>query len=209
MPNSNELKLIFENIYKNKIWNNNDDNIPLSGPGSCLINTNELIILLDKFIYENNCNSILDLACGDLTWISNCKFFFDDNIKYIGIDIVETLINNFNEKYKNNIFICKDIVEFIPINKVSFIILRDVIFHLENDKILQIFENIKNKFDFICITSCNNFENNNNFDKWRFSEKNIHIKPFNISNNYIIKLFERNFNRNVYIYEHSNFYNDF
>jgi hypothetical protein len=49
MLNSKELKLIFENIYKKKNWNNNDDNIPLSGPGSSLNNTKELIILLNKF----------------------------------------------------------------------------------------------------------------------------------------------------------------
>ena len=210
MPNSNELKSIFENIYEKKIWNNNDNNIPLSGPGSSLNNTKELIILLNKFIYENNCNLILDLGCGDLTWISQSDFFYDNHIVYTGVDIVKTLINNFNENFdyknKNNNFLCKDIVNFIPIHKVSFIILRDVIFHLENDKILQIFENIRNKFDFICITSCYNQKNNDNFNKWRFSEKNIHIEPFNISDKYTVKLVEKKFNRNIYIYEHSNFY---
>jgi hypothetical protein len=77
---------------------------------------------------------------------------------------------------------------------------------LENDKILQIFNNIRNKFDFICITSCYNQKNNDNFNQWRFSEKNIHVEPFNISDKYKVKLVEKNFNRNVYIYEHSNFY---
>ena len=36
-----EILSIFENIYKHQIWNNGDSNIPLSGPGSSLLNTNK------------------------------------------------------------------------------------------------------------------------------------------------------------------------
>ena len=49
--------------------------------------------------------------------------------------------------------------------------------------------------------------NTDNFDKWYFSEKNIHIEPFNKLNNFQTKIFEEVFNRNVYIYSHDNFYN--
>ena len=47
--------------------------------------------------------------------------------------------------------------------------------------LLSIFENIRNKFNFILITSCKNEINNDNFDKYRFSMKNLHKKPFNKS----------------------------
>ncbi len=199
-------KKIFSNIYKNGIWNNNNQNIPLSGPGSTLNNTIEVSSLLEEFIYRNKCTSILDLGCGDLTWMSKTKFFLDNNIQYIGIDVVPDLINSHKMNYPDNTFLCKDITEFSEFSKVSMIILRDVIFHLENYKILNILNNIKNKFDFICITSCKNTINNDNFNKWRFSEKNIHIKPFNIPYTYKCKVFEKEFDRNLYIYEHYNFY---
>jgi len=68
-------KLIFENIYKNQIWNNNNPNIPLSGLGSSLENTKEYSIQLTKFIYTKKCKSVLDLGCGDLTWMSKTIFF--------------------------------------------------------------------------------------------------------------------------------------
>jgi len=149
-------KLIFENIYKKQIWNNGNQNIPLSGPGSSLENTKVCSKKLDDFIYNNNCNSVLDLGCGDLTWISKTKFFNDINIKYTGIDIVESLITSHSKKYSSQLFLSEDITTYKDFNNVDIIIIRDVIFHLKNEDILSIFNNIKNKFKFILITSCKN-----------------------------------------------------
>lgn len=202
----NDNKKIFTGIYKNGIWNNNNSNIPLSGPGSSLENTREITALLEDFIYKYNCNSILDLGCGDLSWMRKTKFFLDDNINYTGVDVVDSLIDIHNTNYPNRTFLCEDITEFSEFNKVSIILMRDVIFHLKNNEILKIFNNIKNRFDFICITSCKNSENNDIFNKWRFSEKNLHLEPFNITDKYKYKIFEKKFNRNLYIYEHSEFY---
>lgn len=202
-------KQIFENIYTNSIWNNKDSNVPLSGPGSSLDNTKACTEFLDEFIINNNCESVLDLGCGDLTWIPHTQFFNNINIKYTGIDIVENLIIHHSTKYSQKQFYCKDITkinEFDNIEKSSIIIIRDVIFHLTNDEINNIFNNIKNKFDYIAITSCKNNINTNNFDRWMFSEKNIHIEPFNKLHNYEKSIFEQKFNRNFYIYKHINFY---
>ena len=200
-------KLVFENIYKNKIWNGGNDNIPLSGPGSSLENTKECSTILNKFIYNNNCKSVLDLGCGDLTWISKTQFFNDDAIKYTGVDVVESLISSHKERFPENSFLCKDVIKYNNMNNYSLVIIRDVIFHLKNEEILSIFENIKNKFDFLLITSCKNEINTDNLDRWRFSRKNIHKAPFNKSNEYEIIINENVFNRNVYIYKHDNFYN--
>jgi len=205
--NTSKNKVIFENIYSKKIWNNGDPSIPLSGPGSSLENSSNCSNLLNEFIYKNNCLSILDLGCGDLTWISKTNFFNDTNITYTGIDIVENIIESHSIKHPNHTFICKDLVSFKDINFSSIIVIRDVIFNLKNTEILTIFENIKNKFNFILITSCNNRVNTDVFDKWNFSEKNLHIAPFNKSYNFISKVNETVFNRSVYIYSHDVFYN--
>jgi hypothetical protein len=205
--NTSKNKVIFENIYSKKIWNNGDPSIPLSGPGSSLENSSNCSNLLNEFIYKNNCLSILDLGCGDLTWISKTTFFNDTNITYTGIDIVENILESHSIKHPNHTFICKDLVNFKDINFSSIIVIRDVIFHLKNTEILTIFENIKNKFNFILITSCNNRVNTDIFDKWNFSEKNLHIAPFNKSYNFITRVNETVFNRSVYIYSHDVFYN--
>ena len=81
------------------------------------------------------------------------------------------------------------------------------IFHLKNEEILSIFDNIKDKFKFLVITSCLNNINTDNFNKCYYSSKNINIKPFNKSYNFQIKIYEKSENRNVYIYTHNSFYN--
>ena len=47
-----------------------------------------------------------------------------------------------------------------------------------------------NKFDFLLITSCKNDINTDNFDKWHFSNKNIHNKPFDKSQEFEININE-------------------
>lgn len=200
-------KCIFENIYEKQLWNDSDPSIPLSGPGSSLENTKDYSNMLTKFIYDNECKSLLDLGCGDLTWISKSSFFNDTNIKYTGVDIVESLITLHLSKFPEKQFLCKDITIYKDFDNADIIIIRDVIFHLKNEQILSIFNNIKNKFKFLIITNCKNELNTDNFDKWYFSRKNILIEPFNKSNNFIMKLEEPKFNRNVLIYTHNSFYN--
>lgn len=200
-------KLIFENIYNKSLWNNGNANVPLSGPGSSLKNTEEYSKQLTKFIYDNELKSVLDLGCGDLTWISKTTFFNDSSIKYIGIDVVESLISTHLSKFPEKQFLCKDITSYKNFDKVDIIIIRDVIFHLKNEEILSIFDNIKNKFKYLIITNCKNQLNSDIFDKWHFSQKNINIEPFNKSINFQIKFEEPIFNRDVFIYTHNNFYN--
>lgn len=200
-----ERKNLFNDIYKNQIWNNKNNNIPLSGFGSSLIVTQPFLIFLDKFIKENNIISLCDIGCGDLTWISHGDFFNNDLITYNGIDISEYIINLNKSKYQNKNFFIMDVVKEFNF-KTELIILRDVIFHLENEEILKIFENIKNKFKYICITSCVNLINTNIFDKWHFSKKNILIEPFNISKNYLYKIDESDFDRSIFVYNHDIFY---
>lgn len=198
---------IFKNIYEQQLWNDGNQNIPLSGPGSSLKNTKEYSKILTKFIYDNQCKSVLDLGCGDLTWIPKTPFFNDGCIKYTGVDVVKSLIDSHLTKFPKKQFLCKDITTYNNIDYTDIIIIRDVIFHLKNDEIISIFNNIKNKFRFLIITSCRNSTNTDNFNKWRFSEKNIHIEPFNKSQNCLIKIDEPIFNRDSLIYTHDVFMN--
>jgi hypothetical protein len=205
--NTEYYKNTFNNIYKNQQWNNNDQSIPLSGPGSSLVSTVDISKGLNTFIYEMNCKSVVDLGCGDLTWIKNTDFFKDLGIGYTGVDIVEMVINKNAEEHKYNRFICTDIINYTYTEHTSLIIIRDVIFHLKLVDILELFNNIKGSFDYIALTSCNNTKNDDNLNQWHFSERNIKIHPFNISRHPLVKIDEPNFNRAFYIYSHDDFYN--
>ena len=106
-------KIVFNSIYKSNHWNRNekyDTSQSYSGPGSAenSIQTNSLILELQKFFKNNNIKNILDAPCGDCAWI---KKIFDTDINYTGIDIVEDLMNKnkltFNSK-PNIKFYCKN-----------------------------------------------------------------------------------------------------
>ena len=104
------LEKSFEYIYNNGIWNNKNKDIPLSGPGSSIENTINVILFLDSFIYNNNIKNILDLGCGDLTWTINTKYFNDNNIVYTGVDIVGSLIEKHSLNYPSKKFMKKNII---------------------------------------------------------------------------------------------------
>ena len=197
----------FETIYEKNVWNDGKSFIPLSGPGSSLKNTEHISDFLTRFIYEQRCTSVVDLGCGDLTWISKTAFFNDDTIAYTGIDIAESLITRHSQAYPRKLFLNKDIVCCGDIAPCSLIILRDVIFHLSIRDVESLFRNIHGKFGFIAITSCKNRKNRDDFDQYHYTERNLHLHPFRISKQYIDVCVEPVFKRRFYIYAHDDFYN--
>lgn len=145
----------FTQIYTNNVWNNNNPNIPKSGPGSSMKNSKKTSHLLDTFIDSYNVQNVTDLGCGDLTWMSQSMLFKSPQVNYVGYDIVDDLIKQHEQNYPDKTFICDDIV----VNKKSetdLVIIRDVIFHMTNDEIQSLFKTLHKKFKYICITSCRN-----------------------------------------------------
>ena len=83
---------IFSNIYRNGVWNDSRSDIPKSGPGSSLANTIKFREFFDTFCENHTIESVLDIGCGDLTWMPLTKTF--QTKKYTGIDIVQSLIDS-------------------------------------------------------------------------------------------------------------------
>ena len=186
----------FNNIYKNGIWNSNRSDIPLSGPGSSIENTIKFRNTLDAFCKLHNIESIVDIGCGDLTWMPQMDIF--KTIKYTGIDIVESLISAHSIKYPQHTFIHMDAVMSQPPN-ADLVIIRDVLFHLKHEEILDLFKHINGKYKYYVLTSCSNIINTNILNKYNFHEVNLNIEPFNF-NRPSQSIYEQKFNRNVYFY---------
>ena len=179
-------KKIFTSIYKSKHWVQNphdlsNEFISISGPGSNtysdqyknLIKNFKLII--DKYEIK----SIIDIPCGDFLWIK--KIIHEKKIKYLGIDIVEDLIQENKSKYQNeNIkFSTGDIVNFEVKEKYDLVIVRDLLIHLDNNDIKKILNNMK-KMN-VKYLAVNNYEINKNKDViiGQHREVNILIEPYN------------------------------
>lgn len=190
-----ERKDIFNNIYQNGIWNDNRSDIPKSGPGSSLENTVRFRQFFDNFCNKNNIESVLDIGCGDLTWMPLTETFKTKT--YIGVDIVQTLIDSHSLKYSQHTFLCIDaVIQDIPFADV--ICIRDVLFHLSIEDIQILLKKLKCKYLF--VTSCRNNINDNIFDQYHYHKINLTKEPFNMIN-YIDSLYEPEFNRDVFIYQ--------
>ncbi|WP_246293561.1 MULTISPECIES: class I SAM-dependent methyltransferase [Winogradskyella] len=143
-------KAVMEQIYDKKLWGGKDFDF-YSGEGSH--HTEIIQPYLDSIISflksHDNDLVVCDLGCGDF---NIGKQLTKHTKKYIGIDIVENLIerNKTLFKAKNLEFHCLNIVED-ELHKADCIIIRQVLQHLSNVEILKIVEKFKN-YKYIILT---------------------------------------------------------
>jgi hypothetical protein len=190
-----DRKKVFESIYKNNIWSHSSST-PLSGIGSTLKSTQSFRDYLDMFCEEKNIQTIVDLGCGDLTWIPTTNFF--KTKRYIGVDIVASLIESHKITYPKQSFFVIDIVTD-PLPKGDVAILRDVLFHLNMKDIQIIIDKLKGQYSYLFVTSCLNSVNNHAIQH-TFHPINLEIEPFNLKG-YIDKIHEIEWNRNILLFD--------
>ena len=182
-------KFAFFLIYKSNHWNKykkiNEDNFLVSGPGSIpgSYQTNNVINNLDIFIKKNNIKSILDMPCGDFSWMQDVVKKNID-INYTGYDIVKDIIARNNKKYSSNKinFFCRDIVNEKTFDNFDLIFIRDFFIHIDNESINRILINIKNsKIKFLACSNNNSVSFNNDVVAIGAHRKiNLTIKPFHM-----------------------------
>ena len=210
-------KIVFNSIYKSNHWNKSTKFKPnkqsYSGPGSIpnSIQTNNLIIQLEKFFKKNDIKKVLDAPCGDCAWI---KKIFTSKIKYTGIDIVEDLISKNKIEfilYKNVNFYCRDLAEFDEFNNYDFILLRDFFIHLPIKTIKKILDNLKkSNCKYFAFNNYENIKNNKEILTGQHRKINLLKEPFNLPKPYfkVLEIKNENFpdknDKDNYIYIYKN-----
>jgi len=185
-------KIIFYTIYKSNHWNRyaelDKNNLLVSGPGSVpgIPSTINLVKNLKNFIRDNNIKSILDIPCGDFAWFKD--LVINENINYMGWDIVKDIIEYNNKKYKSkNInFLLKDILLESDFDNHDLIFSRDFFIHIRINEIKKILDNIKksNSKFFACS---NNYDvkSNNDILIGQHRKVNLFMEPFNLKSPYL------------------------
>ena len=164
---------IFRNIYKNNDWKGAES---VSGQGSDLNETGVLLEKLPHLFAKYNIGSIIDLPCGDYNWMQHLKYDFDS---YVGIDIVEDIIQSNQEKYADDKtqFVQKNCLED-RIDNADLIMVRDLLIHFSDKDVYKFLENLKRSNITYLLTT--HFINETNFDiatgQWR--PINLCAKPF-------------------------------
>jgi len=115
----------FTEIYEKRIWGSEDS---VSGPGSSLEYTKNLRNWLPILFGTYSIKTIFDAPCGDFNWMR--YVVKDTNIKYIGGDIVWSLIETNNSTYggSNTSFIHIDLTKNL-FPESDLMICRDFLFH--------------------------------------------------------------------------------
>lgn len=128
---------VFGEIYRRNIWGYKET---ASGGGSTLHNTQKVRENLPGLVAELGIDTLLDLPCGDLYWLSKIEFPVS---RYIGGDIVPQLIERTRERYGRpdrtfvQIDICSD-----PLPYADMLLCRDCFIHLSEDMIFRAINNI-------------------------------------------------------------------
>lgn len=172
------FKKIAENQMSGNFSNGFGKSESLSGPGSELKQTDQIIKELPCIFKKYNIKCFFDVPCGDFFWmknvVNNC------NTKYIGGDIVDKIVT-INKK--NN----KDI-EFIKFNicndkipdDVDLIFIRDLFVHFSYENIKKSIENIKkSNVKYIMMTTFINRVNTELPTKWPWRPLCFFNQPFN------------------------------
>ena len=180
---------IFKYIFLSGYWldYNLDKNQSRSGNGSNLDQSIFLKKELKIFFKEKKIRKILDIGCGDFKWMSSLLEEIDYDY-YMGIDIVDFLIDENISNYQNNkikfvkMDIVKDDMNFL--DKYDFILVRHVFIHLKNSNIQEVLNKIKKiNFKYLCITSDPKVKINKDLKtEGRYRDINMMISPFFLKN---------------------------
>jgi hypothetical protein len=129
----------FTLIYKNGGFSGKK--YPASGSGSTIQQTNQLRSELVKLLWKYNIKIFLDAPCGDFTWM---RLIDLGNINYIGVDIVEEIVNINKANYSehNRVFLKRDIIKD-ELPRSNMILCRDCFIHLSNKDIILTLDNFK------------------------------------------------------------------
>jgi hypothetical protein len=168
------MKDVFTNIIKNHEWRD----VPC-GSGSTLEYTLLLRSTLPKFLNKHGINSMIDAPCGDYSWMNLVEF--PDNFQYIGGDIVEFMIESNQLTWPKKDFRVFDLTQD-KLPNVDLLFCRDCLFHLSENDILKVFDNmLSSSVKYLMTTSYlpANYDNCN-IKTGGFRPINLEKAPFNL-----------------------------
>jgi hypothetical protein len=128
------MKDVFANIIEKRKWSTH-----ICGPGSTMSYTEGLRNDLLPFLQKHDISSILDIPCGDFSWMSTTNI--TEELDYIGADIVDSLITNAKISYPNVDFRVLDLTKD-ELPQVDLIFCRDCLLHLSLKDVDKAFYNI-------------------------------------------------------------------
>ncbi|WP_162417421.1 class I SAM-dependent methyltransferase [Cyclobacterium roseum] len=135
---------------------------------------------LDRLTKEFEIKSMLDAPCGDFNWM---KHLDKTRISYIGMDIVEDIIDSLNAKYAHNSKLPFQIGDIMAggLPQVDLIFCRDCLVHFSFEDIHQSLSNFKKSGSkYLLTTSYTDRGVNRAIQTGGWRPINLEKEPFNL-----------------------------
>lgn len=149
----NKVEQIFTDIVTRHRWRDH-----VCGTGSLLKNTENLRAQLPVILSELGCQSLLDAPCGDYSWMSH--IVWPEGFRYIGADIVASMIDRLKTKWPDRDFRHLDIIKD-PLPGADIMLCRDCLIHLPWADIRRVIQNVVDSdIQYLATTSYTRGEQN-------------------------------------------------
>ncbi|NKI36436.1 class I SAM-dependent methyltransferase [Wenzhouxiangella sp. XN79A] len=165
----------FDEIYERGVWRHSDGQVADSGLGSELAVTEMIRSELPGILTELNVKSLVDLGCGDWTWMSRIQL----PCRYLGLDIVQAVVNRNEANYGT------DLINFQQLDAVTeelpdcdAVLCREVMFHLSFEDARFAFDNIRRHARWVIVTSDSGIWFNSDIPSGDFRMLNLQRAPF-------------------------------
>ncbi len=165
----------FTQIYKNNLFEGAQSR---SGEGSNLEQTAIIRKEIPGLLKQFHIKSFLDAACGDWYWMRETQLGVRS---YIGLDIVQALIDINKKKYGNETttFKCLNLVTD-PLPKADLIFSRDCLVHLSFEDSINVLKNFKNSgATYLLVTTYSQRDLNSDLETRFWRPLNLQLPPFN------------------------------
>lgn len=143
------MKAIFTKIYDKNEWGNG------SGGGSTYeFNKDVYIPRMREFLKENVIKQVTDLGCGD--WQCTRHIYDGLDIAYLGVDCVQSVIDENTRNHPEYKFECRDVFgEIEDICDSEMYVLKDVIQHWSNKSVEEFMDKLmKKNFKYVVLVNC-------------------------------------------------------
>ena len=128
------MKKIFTEIYDLEKWGKGKG----SGAGSSFKFNKEYIEFIEHFLIDMGIESVIDYGCGDWQFSQHINW---GDTKYLGLDIVDSVIEKNKEQFPNYDFV-SDTNVFKYLEGKDLIIIKDVIMHWTDDVIIEFLDKL-------------------------------------------------------------------
>ena len=181
-PKIDFMEKEFTKIYDDNGWKEMG-----SGFGSLAKNTEIYRLFLQKYLHENNIQSVVDIGCGDWQF---SKLIDWSAIQYTGFDIVKSVVEKNQKQFSaSNITFIHGNPLNLDLPEADLLICKDVLQHLPNEEISSLLPQfskfkhclITNDVDPVSLTS-----NNPNIPSGSYRPIDLTKPPFNLSGKKIL-----------------------